>query len=965
MRIESYNFSGNNYTLSPKKQYNNSKYSTGVFQKSGLPFISYQDFNISFGERLNRTPEDFYAQKFNLDNMPDTVRKYLFEDFEERHHMPPAQLQREAFEYLKLADTVQDVKDMYPDEPLFAHLKELDDTKPSQGILLLLKWDAQTSQTPIFKDKQNSDLTVYLLKKVYLEGKTQEELNKDFDKDATDEIKYELGVKDKQYFSPSNIYTLGIRYPKLPYYNSFLATRNDKEYIPPVRKTAVVVSDDTREKLSVAMTKWWAGLDEMERAEQIKKMLNGKEMSNSIFAKYQGQIMTIAAAQMGFSEKLSDIFAEKYADENFVIDFPLFSEQQREIMLEFWNKDPEFRTNYSQALQETIAEFENAYYSDDKTQLEVLLNKALDLKAKVLNKAREKQHIKQEMQKLAPAPPETPTPSGNISSEVKQEMPAAPVKKEKTLDLNSTNTVNKLFRNFQMNTMRFYTDTFKLTFMDFLMKKTTIRDRREIVALCLPESQKILGVDDAEFEEIKRNVAERREKLNDLFNRTNILVAKTNDFVVNKLLYELTGNPEVFKFERGDAMDFIKEHKLEQEVLSRSKQMNSEMKKFAVFSSGKELDTFANMNFDTSVILHINQGFRYYPEFSAQLQKAGYMYDLNHQKPENYKAFLKNYGAAIKYYNNSKTSEHAKEVIMEHMIVDYINWISHREQNAMFDYMSGITPNKKNNDLDKNYDIDLSSLYSLRHGFKQYLHKNETKFWVPDVENAFLDFAASRDYANSEGLSAFLTVNIDKYNRPVSRLSAHDRKIAQVIAKTFNQMVHDDFEWGEPYLANANNAAINYTLYTLTHRPEALANNPIEAANFIKINHQERRLSAASDTIAAKYKAYMSELSEDKINEFYKSAFLPVLMDIAENGVEFTNIEKADKFNANLQVVIDAIKSNDKKLNIIRNLYLSNKKAFIMLLDDSSIPDEDKDVLRERLVVDFVQKYKNFEDRLS
>ena len=63
--------------------------------------------------------------------------------------------------------------------------------------------------------------------------------------------------------------------------------------------------------------------------------------------------------------------------------------------------------------------------------------------------------------------------------------------------------------------------------------------------------------------------------------------------------------------------------------------------------------------------------------------------------------------------------------------------------------------------------------------------------------------------------------------------------------------------------------------------------------------------------------------------------------------------------------MIDAIKSNDKKLNIIRNLYLSNKKAFIMLLDDSSIPDEDKDVLRERLVVDFVQKYKNFEDRLS
>ena len=120
---------------------------------------AYWDYNINFKARLNRTPENFYDQKFNIDNMPDTVKKYLFEDFEERRHMPPAQLQREAFEYLKLADSVQDIKDTYPDEPLFAHLKEASDTKPSQGTLLLLKWDAQTSQTPIFKDKNNKSLT--------------------------------------------------------------------------------------------------------------------------------------------------------------------------------------------------------------------------------------------------------------------------------------------------------------------------------------------------------------------------------------------------------------------------------------------------------------------------------------------------------------------------------------------------------------------------------------------------------------------------------------------------------------------------------------------------------------------------------------------------------------------------------------------------------------------------------------
>ena len=239
MRIQSINFLGINQT-NRQNQFKNQKYSTSSVPQEKLPY-TYNNYNINFGARINRTPEDFYAQKFNIDNMPITVKEYLFEDFEQRQHMPPAQLQRQAFEYLKLADNVQDIKDMYPDEPLFAHLKELKDTKPNTGILLLLKWDAQTSKTPVFKDKNNKDLTTYLLKKVYLEGKTIEEINNDFDNDATDAIKHELGVKDKKYFSHTNIYTLGIRYPKLPYYNSFLATRNDKEYIPPVRKSVTPV----------------------------------------------------------------------------------------------------------------------------------------------------------------------------------------------------------------------------------------------------------------------------------------------------------------------------------------------------------------------------------------------------------------------------------------------------------------------------------------------------------------------------------------------------------------------------------------------------------------------------------------------------------------------------------------------------------------------------------------------------
>lgn len=951
MRVQSVNLLSTG-KVNAKNQNKNNVYSTNVLSESKLPFVSYKDYNITFGERLNRTPEDFYAQAFNIDNMPDTVRKYLFEDFEERRHMPPAQLQRQAFEYLKLADNVQDIKDMYPDEPLFVHLKEVKDTKPNTGILLLLKWDAQTSQTPIFKDKQNKDLTTYLLKKVYLEGKTIDELNTDFDKDATDEIKRELGVKDKKYFSHSNIYTLGIRYPKLPYYNSFLATRNDKEYIPPVRKSSIPVSEETKEKLSVAMTKWWSGLNQMERAEQIQKMLNGKEMSNSIFTKYQGQIMTIAAAQMGFSEKLSDIFSEKYSDSSFVIDFPTFSEQQREIMLEFWNKDPEFRTNYSRALQDTISEFETAYYSEDKTQLESLLNKALELKSKVLDKAREKHYQRREMQKLTHAPQhdaQVPGTPRRLSEKQLNEV--------QTVDLNSPNTINKLYRKIQMDSMRFYTDMYKSTFMDFLLKNTTLTVRKVAVALSQPDAQKFLNIDDQEFNEIKKVDTDKYKNLVDYFYLKYPLVAATNEFVLNKLLYELTGNPEVFTFNRQGSVEFIQEHNLVQEVLRHHDRLNSEMKKFARASTGKELDDFANLEFDTAVILHVNQGFKYHPEYSYEMQTAGMMHDLYHQDPENYKAFLKNYNAAIKYYNNPASSPHAKEVIMEHLVAEYMNWLLNAKDNTMIDYMSGCYFNKKQNALEKNYNIDLSSLYSLQQGSKQYFHKTETKYWVPEVEEKFLNFMPRQDYfKNTEGLAMFIAVNVEKYNKPIKNLSARDRKVAVDMSKTLKKMVHNDFEKAEPKLANANHAAINYVLYNLTKQPEALANSPIETADFIKNKHLGKRIENSSELIQKKFEEYQKEISADEIKEFYNTAFYPMLKDIEEYGVEFAEIENQDNFERAQKMLIDALEDNDSEITEKLMKYISVKSPFIRLLQENNIPEDDKDFLVETIVVDCMRK---------
>ncbi len=907
------------------------------FSQTNLPTYYYKDYNINFGARLNRTPEDFYAQKFNIDNMPETVKKYLFEDFEERRHMPPAQLQREAFEYLKLADSVNDIKDMYPEEPLFANLKELDDVKPSQGILLLLKWDSQTSQTPIFKDKSIKDLTVYLLRKVYLEGKTIDEINKDFDNDATDEIKYELGVKDKQYFSHSNIYTLGIRYPKLPYYNSFLATRNDKEYIPAVRKTGQVVSDETKQKLSSAMTKWWAGLNEIERSEQIQKMIEGKEMSNSIFSKYQGQIMTIAAAQMGFSEKLSEIFAEKYSNEAFMLDFPLFSERQREIMLEFWNKDSDFRENYSKTLQDTISDFEIAYYSEDKTQLENLLNKAIELKAKVLNKAKEKQYRKQEMQKLA-------TP---------QTRAAVPPPKTLPVDLNSSGSINKLFRKNEADIMKFYPTAFKAEYMDFLMKNTSLQTRKEIVALNYPEPHKLLDINEEEAQELREKLLEKAHELNELFDSKYPLVAKTNEFLINQLLYKLTNDPMVFKLNRGEAIEYIQKHNLEEDFLKHNANIDSEMKRLSVKTPAKTLDEFIRLDFNSALNSHIKGGLQFYPEYNLNLQNISLFNDYENNVNDISKEFLKNYNAAIKYYKNTQTPEFIKNIIMEGLIVDYICYRAKNDKKAPVNNKTVY-----DNPLDANYNIDITSIYSMKYALQQYLHKNETKYWIPQVENKFLDFAVNQNYIIKESLQMFIATKVKNYKQILSNLSSKDKQTAYGVADTLMQMIHNDFTEAEPQTANANNAAINYILYQITHKPETLANSPIETADFIQKYYLGHQMLKSSADIKNKYEEYLQPLPEDTINEFYSLTFYPALLAFAQQGLKNIPIKNKENFEQAQKMIKNALAGQGK--DIIDNIkrYLTNKSAFIRLINEADTPSDAKSKILEKLVANFARMQK-------
>lgn len=102
MKITKIQLAENKYFYQ-KKQNNK----TNTTQTIPMQMNAYQDFRINF---RGRTPENFYAQEFNVRHMPERMKEYLNQDYETRKHIPPQQIMSESFKYLEAADNFSDVK---------------------------------------------------------------------------------------------------------------------------------------------------------------------------------------------------------------------------------------------------------------------------------------------------------------------------------------------------------------------------------------------------------------------------------------------------------------------------------------------------------------------------------------------------------------------------------------------------------------------------------------------------------------------------------------------------------------------------------------------------------------------------------------------------------------------------------------------------------------------------------------
>ncbi|MBR6301326.1 hypothetical protein IKR55_01165 [bacterium] len=344
----------------------------------GIMF-GYRDYNINF---TGRTPEDFYAQDFNRENMPRTMKDYLDYDYVERQHIPPEQMMKEVFKFIELADNLEDVKNIYPKEDLFRNLHE-NHIKSRKGILSEIKVARELSDTPLLKDGSD-DFGLYLLKKIYMEGKTLKEISKDFlEKDISEEYKGFI-TEPVQY---STLSAYGIEYPKLPFWKSFIATREEyKKFFVTLPKDEYVPGVNAGDKTSKHHSSIKSADKTPEHEKEVKRKYNIKshrkrEIANdlidkkptdmetvtktvvkrfgkgdpeaSFIVKYMSPIMTVAAERIHLSEEMKAFAENEQVNGK--------SSNEKTMFGRFWKQNPELLKNFSYSITDTIEMFEDIY----------------------------------------------------------------------------------------------------------------------------------------------------------------------------------------------------------------------------------------------------------------------------------------------------------------------------------------------------------------------------------------------------------------------------------------------------------------------------------------------------------------------------------------------------------------------------------------------------------------------------
>ncbi len=408
--ISLYNYSYKNQLSHSVKNQNKNK-EENKYTTNPLGF-AYRDFNVNFGERLFRSPENFYEQPFNQKGMPKTMKDYLYRDYEDRQKMPPNQMLKLVFDDLNYIDNLDYVKRHF-EEPLFEDLTNTPNRNARKGLVSEVEaMKSEMSVAPLFKDG-NSNLGVYLLRKIYLEGKTLKEIQKDFKKDLSP-IYDGLITSNVEYDTLS---AYGIKFPNNAFWKSFTATREDFPYVYKPRKIegsnlgcekrertlSDIMSgniENTRparppkfriknesegKRYGDAILKGHGSHSETEKALRSKGITDKEELS--FVSKYLGQIMSVALEKTHASDEMR----------NFFQNYDNLNKKQREKLSAYWASNQQMRELQSLAITDTIKLFFEAYGADgNNEEFKELLNYADSIKPEREARLAEHERIQKE-----------------------------------------------------------------------------------------------------------------------------------------------------------------------------------------------------------------------------------------------------------------------------------------------------------------------------------------------------------------------------------------------------------------------------------------------------------------------------------------------------------------------------------------------------------------------------------------
>jgi hypothetical protein len=252
---------------------------------------SYNAYLVGFEARVDKGLERF--SQANEEHMPYTVKAFL-ETVDDKSSLTPLQAQQKAFEMLNICDNAEDIKGAFSEnEKLFENLINPEQSNARRGII-----KAHNDYAPMLAEegkgvlKSKENLTVYLVKKVFLENKTIEEINKDLAEDLEPDFKqaFLFHNEDAKLVHPATLSALGIKTP-------------GKEYLQSLRYTRDGYSDLVGVKISEGQRAFYDSLTEEERTLRAKKTVaNGEAWWASLSTRQKLEMLAEKDAELKMLE---------------------------------------------------------------------------------------------------------------------------------------------------------------------------------------------------------------------------------------------------------------------------------------------------------------------------------------------------------------------------------------------------------------------------------------------------------------------------------------------------------------------------------------------------------------------------------------------------------------------------------------------------------------------------------------